>query len=91
MSNPMHRRHMLAAGLLAMCGIALAQPYPSKPVKLVVGFAPGGAADIVARTLQEPLAKAAGAAAAGGKPRRRGFEHRRRVSSRRARPTATRC
>ena len=36
------------------------QPYPGRPVKLVVGFAPAGAADFVARTLSEPLGRALG-------------------------------
>jgi tripartite-type tricarboxylate transporter receptor subunit TctC len=37
-----------------------AQPYPNKPIKLVVGFAPGGAADYVARNLSVPLGQALG-------------------------------
>jgi tripartite-type tricarboxylate transporter receptor subunit TctC len=41
-------------------GQALAQPYPSKPIRLVVGFPPGGAADFVSRAFQEPLGKALG-------------------------------
>jgi tripartite-type tricarboxylate transporter receptor subunit TctC len=37
-----------------------ANTYPNKPVKVVVGFAPGGAADYVARTLSDPMGKALG-------------------------------
>ena len=34
--------------------------YPTKPVKIVVGFAPGGAADYVARTMSDSMGKALG-------------------------------
>lgn len=46
--------------LLLGAGQACAQGYPSKPIRLVVGFAPAGAADVVARTLQEPMQRALG-------------------------------
>ena len=34
--------------------------YPSKPIRLVVGFAPGGAADTASRAIGEPLGRLLG-------------------------------
>jgi tripartite-type tricarboxylate transporter receptor subunit TctC len=47
----------LGFGLLA-AGPAAAQAYPAKPIKLVVGFPPGGGIDFAARTIQQPLQEA---------------------------------
>lgn len=48
-----------AAGLL-QAGTAWAQPYPNKPIKLIVPFGPGSGSDILARILAEPLTQALG-------------------------------
>jgi tripartite-type tricarboxylate transporter receptor subunit TctC len=49
-----------ALALTAVSGVALAQPYPNKVIKLQVPFAPGGTTDIVARVIADPLGKAVG-------------------------------
>ncbi len=49
-----------AAALLALGAVPAIAAYPDKPIRIVVTFAAGGASDIVARTISEPLAKALG-------------------------------
>jgi tripartite-type tricarboxylate transporter receptor subunit TctC len=58
----MDRWTRAAAGLaLALTALgATAQAFPQRPVHLVVGFAPGGAADTVARAMSDAMGKALG-------------------------------
>jgi tripartite-type tricarboxylate transporter receptor subunit TctC len=53
-------KKLFLAWMLGCATAALGQTYPSKPIRLVVGFAPGGAADFVSRAFQDPLGKALG-------------------------------
>jgi tripartite-type tricarboxylate transporter receptor subunit TctC len=43
----------LAIAVIASCGIASAQDYPNRPVRLIVAFAPGGATDFTARIIAD--------------------------------------
>jgi tripartite-type tricarboxylate transporter receptor subunit TctC len=56
------RRHLVGAAALAGLpyGIAHAQGFPDRPIKLVVPFAAGGTGDVLCRSLQEPLQRILG-------------------------------
>jgi len=58
----MKRRTTLlsAAALLAAPAIARAQPWPTRPIRLIVAWPPGGTTDILARQLQPQLSAALG-------------------------------
>jgi len=56
-------RRLMIASLCAipfLDGLAQTNAYPSRPIRLIVPFAPGGSTDIAARALAEPLARALG-------------------------------
>ena len=62
------RRDLLALGLASVCGAALADNgatsatpgWPTRPLRIIVGFPPGSSPDLTARTFAEPLSKALG-------------------------------
>jgi tripartite-type tricarboxylate transporter receptor subunit TctC len=60
-----HRRQFLhlaagAAALPAVSRIAQAQAYPSRPLRCIVGYAPGGMTDIFVRLVGQPLSERLG-------------------------------
>jgi tripartite-type tricarboxylate transporter receptor subunit TctC len=48
------------AGLSVMPRLARGQTYPTRPVRLLVGFPPGGVADILARLIGQWLSERLG-------------------------------
>ena len=56
----MQRRHLMALALTMATGTSFADVYPSKPIRLVVPFAPGGTTDIIGRVISDPLGKVLG-------------------------------
>jgi tripartite-type tricarboxylate transporter receptor subunit TctC len=57
--TPLHRIAVLAAGLACAAG-AYAQPFPSKPVRVVVPWPPGGVTDVLTRTVAAQLGEQLG-------------------------------
>jgi tripartite-type tricarboxylate transporter receptor subunit TctC len=51
---------LLAALIAAPCGLALGQAYPSKPVRLIIPFPPGGSNDVVGRAIGQQLGERLG-------------------------------
>jgi tripartite-type tricarboxylate transporter receptor subunit TctC len=60
----MRGRHLgfATAAMLALMPTAKAQDYPSKPIKILVGFAPGGGTDVTTRIMAPRLAERLGQA-----------------------------
>ncbi len=54
------RIHILAGALSVLSGIAGAQTYPAKPVRVIVPYTPGGATDILARLLAAKFSESMG-------------------------------
>src|SRR5687767_5568550 len=58
--GPFVRNLIVLAAAAGLHGTAWAQQYPTKPIRMIIGFAPGGGTDIVGRILAQKLAEAFG-------------------------------
>ena len=54
------RNAALSIATLAVAATAFAQPYPSKPIKIIVPYPPGGTSDILARSVGQKLTETLG-------------------------------
>lgn len=64
MLNPMHTPFLLSSALMGMTALltvnAAAQGYPLKPVRMLVGFTAGGAADVITRMVAQKMTEQTG-------------------------------
>jgi len=59
-TSPSALARAVVLGAALISGSAFAQSYPAKPISLVVGFAPGGSADVLARLMAQKLGASLG-------------------------------
>ena len=61
---PVNRRKLIASSIASTIALGLApasaqaQAWPSKPIRLIVPYPPGGSSDIIARAISQPLSEA---------------------------------
>jgi tripartite-type tricarboxylate transporter receptor subunit TctC len=62
MNTPRRQFHqiLVAIALATSAGLGMAQGFPTKPLRIVVGAPPGGTADLMARVIGDELAKSTG-------------------------------
>ncbi len=59
-SGRLGRRSLLALPLLAAPGLARAQTFPDRPIRILVGFTPGGSIDIIVRSIAPKMTEVLG-------------------------------
>lgn len=54
------RRLIVVTALMSVGAMAFAQDYPARPIRLIIGFAPGGSTDLVARVVAQKMSESWG-------------------------------
>ncbi|MGH8764812.1 MAG: Bug family tripartite tricarboxylate transporter substrate binding protein, partial [Burkholderiales bacterium] len=54
------RKFLAGMIVLSLCGSAMAQNFPTKPVKMVVGYSAGGPTDVIARVIAQDMSASLG-------------------------------